>query len=195
MQNSIELSGHYILIQRWLGRFRDGWRVIRESSIWSCQHRKRSLKFQQLKPCHPSGRGTQPSTHPLGRRGSPNDEHKSQSFCLCKTLGREVAAGAWLTVRGVPICTDKYICMQGLPSSRCDGLFPPGSKPVRGGDAASYGRNIRPWECSAFLPARMTDFIKQLGNEVSVVQASICRHSNTIVIQFSFFSCQLSPIT
>lgn len=95
MQNLIELSGHYILIQRWLGRFCDGWRVIHKSSIRSCQHRKRSLKFQQLKPCHPSGRGTQPSTHPLGQRGSLNDEHKSQSFCLCKALGHEVAAGAW----------------------------------------------------------------------------------------------------
>ena len=146
MQNSIELSGHYILIQRWLGRFRDGWHVIRKSSVCSCQHRKRSLKFQQLKPCHPSGRGTQPSTHPLGRRGSPNDEHKSQSFCLCKTLGHEVAAGAWLTVCGTPTCTDNYICIQGLPNSWCAGLFLPGSKLVRGGGAAAYGGITQSWE-------------------------------------------------
>lgn len=87
--------------------------VIYKSSVCSCQHRKRSLEFQQLKPCHPSGRGTQPSTHPLGQRRSPNHEHKSQAFCLCKTLGQEAAAGAWLVVCGTPICTDKYICVQG----------------------------------------------------------------------------------
>lgn len=165
MQNLIELSGHYILIQRWLGRFCDGWHVIHKSSACSCQHRKRSLKFQQLKPCHPSGRGTQPSTHPLGRRGSPNDEHKSQSFCLCKTLGHGVAAGAWLT----PICTDKYSCTQGLPNSWRAGVFLPGSKPVRGEHAAVYRGIIRWREYGAFLPARMIDIIKQLGNEVSVV--------------------------
>lgn len=59
--------------------------------------------------------------------------------------------------------------MQGLPNSRCAGLFLPGSKPVRGGDAAAYGGITQSQEYSVFLPARVIDFIKQLGNEVSVV--------------------------
>lgn len=67
------------------------------------------------------------------------------------------------------MCTDRYICMQGLPNSRRAGLFLPGSKLVRGGDAAAYGGIAQSQEYSAFLPARMIDFIKQLGNEVSVV--------------------------
>jgi len=87
---------------------------------------------------------------------------------LCKTPGHEVAASAWLAAWGTPLCTDKYIPSRGLPDSGRAGLFLPGSKAVRGGDAA-YGAITQSREYSAFLPGRMTDFIKQLGNEVSVV--------------------------
>lgn len=88
-----------------------------------------------------------------------------------------------------PVCTDKYICAQGVQNTLWAKLLPPGSKLVRGKILLlMVGSLSHRKEYSTFLHVRMTDFIKHLGNEIAVVQASICRHRNTIVTQLIVFS-------
>lgn len=85
LRTSTELPGYYILVRRWSGRLHDGLHVTCESSLHPHQHGKRSLSLQQLKPCHPPGRGAHHPPIHLASVGAPTLSIRCNHF-VCAQL-------------------------------------------------------------------------------------------------------------
>jgi len=106
MHSSVELPGCYALAWGWSGKLLDGLHVNCESLLCPHQHRKQTWRFQQLKPCHPPGRGAQPSSYLSGQHGTSTPSIAHSHLCKIQTRKQQLVPGIpW----GTQPCAHLYV--------------------------------------------------------------------------------------